>query len=128
MDGRGGLAHCGRVLVENCVLSNRAAFDQGHRKAQPRRPLLLSGLQRDSLGLLTNHFTFRHSRFAPWTRGAGKWKSFFKWVKQCLRIKRLFGTSENAVKSQLRITVATCVLMAIVKKRLSLDLSLHGCH
>jgi hypothetical protein len=51
---------------------------------------------------------------------------FFKWIKQHLRIKRFFGTSENAVKSQVWIAVATYVLVAIVKKRLSLDLSLHS--
>jgi hypothetical protein len=46
-------------------------------------------------------------------------------VKQHLRIKRFFGTSENAVKSQVWIAVATYVLVAIVRKRLKLDLSLH---
>jgi hypothetical protein len=50
---------------------------------------------------------------------------FFKWIKQHLRIKRFFGTSENAVKSQVWIAVATYVLVAILKKRLKLDLSLH---
>ena len=51
---------------------------------------------------------------------------FFKWIKQHLRIKRFFGTSENAVKSQVWIAVATYVLVAIIKKRLNLDLSLHA--
>ncbi len=50
---------------------------------------------------------------------------FFKWIKQHLRIKRFYGTSENAVKSQVWIAVATYVLVAIVRKRLKLDLSLH---
>jgi hypothetical protein len=47
------------------------------------------------------------------------------WIKQHLRIKRFFGTSENAVKSQVWIAVATYVLVAIVRKRLNLALSLH---
>ncbi len=51
---------------------------------------------------------------------------FFKWIKQHLRIKRFFGTSENAVKSQVWIAVASYVLVAIVKKRLNLKLSLHA--
>lgn len=51
---------------------------------------------------------------------------FFKWIKQHLRIKRFFGTSENAVKTQSWIAVATYVLVAVVKKRLHLDLSLHA--
>jgi len=50
----------------------------------------------------------------------------FRWIKQNLRIKRFYGTSENAVKSQVWIAVATYVLVAIVKKRLGLDLSLHS--
>ena len=50
---------------------------------------------------------------------------FFKWIKQHLRIKAFFGTSENAVKSQVWIAVATYVLVAIVRKRLKLELSLH---
>jgi IS4 transposase len=50
---------------------------------------------------------------------------FFKWIKQHLRIKRFYGTSENAVKSQLWIAVSVYVLVAIVKKRLQLDASLY---
>ena len=51
---------------------------------------------------------------------------FFKWIKQHLRIKRFYGTSENAVKSQIWIAVTTYVLVAIVKKRLDLDTSLYS--
>ena len=50
---------------------------------------------------------------------------FFKWIKQHLRIKRFYGTSENAVKTQIWIAVSVYVLVAIVKKRLSLDASLY---
>jgi len=50
---------------------------------------------------------------------------FFKWIKQHLRIKRFYGTSENAVKSQIWIAVSVYVLVAIIKKRLKLDASLH---
>ena len=50
---------------------------------------------------------------------------FFKWIKQHLRIKRFFGTSENAVKTQIWIAVSVYVLVAIVKKRLNLDASLY---
>ena len=50
---------------------------------------------------------------------------FFKWVKQHLRIKRFYGTSENAVKTQIWIAVAVYVLVAIVKKRLNLEASLY---
>ena len=50
---------------------------------------------------------------------------FFKWIKQHLRITRFFGTSENAVKTQIWIAVSVYVLVAIVKKRLTLEASLY---
>ena len=50
---------------------------------------------------------------------------FFKWVKQHLRIKSFFGTSENAVKSQIWIAVTVYVLVAVVKKRLSISADLY---
>ncbi len=50
---------------------------------------------------------------------------FFKWIKQHLRIKRFFGTSENAVKTQIWIAVSVYLLVAILKKRLYLDASLY---
>ena len=49
----------------------------------------------------------------------------FRWIKQHLRIKSFFGTSENAVKSQIWIAVSVYVLVAIVKKRLNLSRSLY---
>ncbi len=49
----------------------------------------------------------------------------FKWVKQHLRIKRFYGTSENAVRSQIWIAVSVYVLIAIIKKRLNLEPSLY---
>ena len=50
---------------------------------------------------------------------------FFKWIKQHLRIKAFYGTSENAVKTQIWIAVSVYVLVAIVRKRLDLDSSLY---
>ena len=50
---------------------------------------------------------------------------FFKWIKQHLRIKQFYGTSENAVKTQIWVAVSVYVLAAIVRKRLKLDLSLY---
>ena len=49
---------------------------------------------------------------------------FFKWIKQHLRINQFFGTSENAVKTQIWIAVSVYVLVAIVRKKLNLDVSL----
>ena len=50
---------------------------------------------------------------------------FFKWIKQHLRIKKFYGTSGNAVKTQIWIAVSVYVLVAIVRKRLKLDVSLY---
>ena len=50
---------------------------------------------------------------------------FFKWIKQHLRIKAFYGTSENAVKTQIWIAVSVYVLVAIVRKRLSVEASLY---
>ena len=50
---------------------------------------------------------------------------FFKWIKQHLRIKAFFGTSENAVKTQIWIAVSVYVLVAIVRKRLGMEASLY---
>ena len=50
---------------------------------------------------------------------------FFKWIKQHLRIKAFYGTSENAVKTQIWIAVSTYLLVAIIKKVLKIELSLY---
>jgi hypothetical protein len=50
---------------------------------------------------------------------------FFRWIKQHLRIKAFYGTSENAVKTQIWIAVSVYVLVAIVRKRLGIDVSLY---
>ncbi len=52
-------------------------------------------------------------------------RTFFKWIKQHLRIKSFYGTSENAIKTQIWIAISIYVLVAIVKKELKLDHSLY---
>ena len=52
-------------------------------------------------------------------------KSLFKWIKQHLRTKSFYGTSENAVKTRIWIAVAVYVLVAIIRKRLGIDASLY---
>jgi hypothetical protein len=78
-----------------------------------------------SLVFLSNHFASPALSICALYKSRWQVELFFKWIKQHLRIKRFFGTSENAVKSQIWIAVATYVLVAIMKKRLGLDLSLH---
>ena len=77
-----------------------------------------------TLVFLTNNFTLPALVVAQLYRYRWQVELFFKWIKQHLRIKRFFGTSENAVKSQIWIAVSVYVLVAIVKKRLNLKPSL----
>jgi hypothetical protein len=79
-----------------------------------------------TLVFLTNHFGIPALTVCTLYKSRWQVELFFKWIKQHLRIKRFFGTSENAVKSQVWIAVATYVLVAIVKKQLNLNLSLHA--
>jgi len=77
------------------------------------------------LVFLTNHFHLPALTICALYRQRWQVELFFKWIKQHLRIKRFFGTSENAVKTQIWIAVSVYVLVAIIKKRLRLDASLH---
>jgi Domain of unknown function (DUF4372)/Transposase DDE domain len=79
-----------------------------------------------TLVFLTNHLGIPAASVCALYKSRWQVELFFKWIKQHLRIKRFFGTSENAVKSQVWVAVAAYVLVAIVKKRLNLDLSLHA--
>ena len=77
------------------------------------------------LVFLTNNFTLPPLTIADLYRSRWQVELFFKWIKQHLRIKAFFGTSENAVKSQIWIAVSVYVPVAIVKKRLALPSSLY---
>ena len=78
-----------------------------------------------TLIFLTNNFLLPAATICALYKSRWQVELFFKWIKQHLRIKQFFGTSENAVKSQIWIAVSVYVLVAIVKKRLNLDASLH---
>ena len=77
------------------------------------------------LVFLTNLFSVPALTIAMLYRARWYVELFFKWIKQHLRIKRFFGTTPNAVKTQIWIAVSIYVLVAIVKKRLALDQSLY---
>ena len=79
-----------------------------------------------TLVFLTNHFALPALTIGALYKSRWQVELFFRWIKQHLRIKRFFGTSENAVKSQVWIAVAVYVLVAIIRKRLDLDFSLHS--
>lgn len=77
------------------------------------------------LTFLTNNFTLDTIVIARLYKCRWKVELFFKWIKQHLRIKAFFGTSENAVKTQVWIAVSVYVLIAIIKNRLTLKPSLY---
>jgi hypothetical protein len=77
------------------------------------------------LVFLTNNFLLPALTIADIYRCRWQVELFFKWIKQHLRIKAFYGTSENAVKAQIWIAISVYVLVAIVKKRLNLNLSLY---
>ena len=77
------------------------------------------------LKFLTNNFTLPALTIAQIYKCRWQVELFFKWIKQHLRVKAFYGTSENAVKTQIWIAVSVYVLVAIVRKRLGLEASLY---
>lgn len=77
------------------------------------------------LVFLTNNFDLPALTIAQLYRCRWQVELFFKWIKQHLRIKRFYGTTENAVKAQIWISITVYVLVAIVKKRLNTEASLY---
>ena len=78
-----------------------------------------------TLVFLTNQMTLPAATICALYKSRWQVELFFKWIKQHLRIKRFFGTSENAVKTQIWIAVSVYLLVAIVRKKLKLDVSLY---
>lgn len=77
------------------------------------------------LSFITNNFTIPALTVAMFYKWRWKVELFFKWIKQHLRIKSFYGTSENAVKTQIWIAITVYVLIAIVKKQLKIKSSLY---
>jgi len=113
----------GLICDQTVVLTgfySRQDFDTPLRRIRFRDP------ETDKrLVFLTNNFTLPAITITALYRCRWQVELFFKWIKQHLRIKVFFGTSENAVKSQIWIAVSVYVLVAIVKKRLNLSASLY---
>ena len=79
----------------------------------------------NDITFLTNNFVLTALTIAELYKCRWQVELFFKWIKQHLRIKAFYGTSKNAVKTQIWIAISLYVLVAIVKKRLHLDISLY---
>jgi len=110
---------CGQTLVLTGFYS-RQDFDTPLRRIKFKDPA--TGKR---LVFLTNNFALPAITIANLYRCRWQVELFFKWIKQHLRIKVFFGTSENAVKTQIWIAISVYVLVAIVKKRLNLSASLY---
>jgi hypothetical protein len=91
------------------------AYPEGLRRIRFNDPKTLKRLT-----FITNHFQWAPSTIAALYQSRWRIENFFKWIKQNLRIKSFYGTTENAVKTQIWIAVTTYVLAAIIKKELKL--------
>jgi hypothetical protein len=107
-------------IVELIVFYSQHAYPERLRRIRYRDE------EGRTLVLLTNNMTLPALTICTLYKQRWQVELFFKWIKQHLRIKRFFGNSQNAVKTQVWTAVATYVLVAIVRKRLNLDLSLHA--
>jgi hypothetical protein len=113
----------GLICDQTIVLSgfySRQDFDTPLRRIRFKDPKTDKRLM-----FLTNNFALPAITITELYRCRWQVELFFKWIKQHLRIKVFFGTSENAVKTQIWIAVSVYVLVAIVKKRLNLSASLY---
>lgn len=98
------------------------------KKAYPEKLRRVKFVDPDSgrkLNFLTNQFSFPAKTIADLYQCRWQVELFFKWIKQHLRIKAFYGTTENAVKTQIWIAISIYVLVAIMKKRMKIDLSLY---
>jgi transposase len=100
-------------------------YTRGHYPAHLRRIRFRDPESGKVLVFLTNNFDLPAPTIAALYKNRWKVELFFKWIKQHLRIKRFYGTSENAVKTQIWIAMSVYVLVAIIKKRLRLEASLY---
>jgi hypothetical protein len=98
---------------------------RGHYPQPLRRVRYVDPETQKRLVFLTNNFTLPALTIAHLYKARWQVELFFKWIKQHLRIKAFYGTSENAVKTQIWIALSVYVLVAIVRKRLALDVSLY---
>ena len=113
----------GMICDQTIVLTGKFARDyypQPLRRIKVRDPD-----DGKALVLLSNNLDLPATSIADLYRCRWQIEIFFKWVKQHLRIKAFFGTSENAVRTQIWIAISVYVLVAIVRKRLALEASLY---
>ena len=113
----------GLICDQTIVITGRRSAT--HYPDKLRRIKYRDAETENTLVFLTNNLTLPALTIARLYKSRWQVELFFKWIKQHLRIKRFFGNSENAVKTQVWIAVSVYVLIAIIKKRLGIDASLY---
>lgn len=113
----------GLKFDQTIVLTGTGSFEK--YPEQLRRVRFFDVENNKNLTFLTNNFTLPTIKIAQLYKCRWQIELFFKWIKQHLRIKSFYGTSENAVKTQIWIAISVYVLVAIAKKRLKLNISLY---
>jgi hypothetical protein len=116
---RSGAVRCDQIVVPRNFYAKR------DYRSKLRRIRYVDPETQKLFVFLTNNFTLPAVTIAALYRCRWQVELFFKWIKQHLRIKAFYGTSENAVKTQIWIAITIYVLVAIVKKTLKLDQSLY---
>jgi len=115
-------------LVVSMISSRTMRANHASRVRYPeklRRIRYVDAQKNQRLVFLTNNFTLPPLTIAQLYRSRWQVELFFKWIKQHLRIKNFYGTSENALRTQIWIAISVYVLVAIVKKELHLEGSLY---
>jgi len=112
------------VICDQSIALN-GHYTSAHYPERLRRVRFKDAETSKTLVFLTNNFDLPALTIAALYKNRWQVELFFKWIKQHLRIKQFYGTSENAVKTQIWIAVSVYVLVAIVKKRLALEASLY---
>lgn len=111
---------CDQIVVLNNPVPKRGYPER------LRRVRYVDGASQKRFVFLTNNFLLPALTISDLYRCRWKVELFFRWIKQHLRIKAFYGTSQNAVRTQVWTAIAVYVLVAIVKKRLHLERSLHS--
>jgi hypothetical protein len=112
-------------LISDHSIALNGYYAAKHYPAHLRRIRYRDAETGKTLVFLSNQFALPAMTICALYKSRWTVELFFKWIKQHLRIKRFYGTSENAVRTQIWIAISVYVLVAIIKKELKLESSLH---
>jgi hypothetical protein len=112
-------------VLSDQIISLRGFYSRKRYPEKLRRIRFLDAEHHKCLVFLTNNFALPAATIAQLYRSRWQVELFFKWIKQHLRIKAFYGTSPNALKTQIWIAISVYLLVAIAKKRLNVNASLY---